>query len=142
MANPTTTLSPRATRQLAMLAEALIGVAEEEILVASLEAAGQATARVTGNPTPADSPAASSGGGNTALWPIEGRAPSAPSGFSEPRLPSARGERLSPPPAPGSPKLAGSRRTVGLRPTEPKEPSPEFLPRPLLPGSEELGDRS
>lgn len=133
-------ISPTAARQLTMLAEALLGVAEEELLASSVEGAGRVAALATGYPTSERPSLEESGGGMTQLGPSRAGAALSPSGFVEPRLPSAQSAGVPPPEAaPGPLSRPGSRRTVGLRPTGTKTraASPEFLPRPLLPGSHE-----
>ena len=73
--------------------------------------------------------ARSSGGGNTPLWPIEGHASSAPSGFFEPRLPAARTGSAAPPSRAGSLRLAGSGGQSGFtrrgRKTQARNSSPD-----------------
>lgn len=56
MGDPSTpvTLSPAAARQLELLAQALIGVAEEELLASSLRQEGRATTPAAGYPTRLD----------------------------------------------------------------------------------------
>jgi len=132
-------LTPQAARQLAMLAEALLGVAEEELIAASAgRGTGRVETRAAGYQPPEEPGDRRGGGGRARLRPIEGRAAQPPSGFSEPRLPSAR---------PDGDSVAGRARRASLRrvpddsrasPDGGKKRSPAFLPRPLLPGSSEV----
>lgn len=129
-------LSPRAEWQLRLLASALIGAAEDELIATELAKQGQVEPQVAGYPTSLAEGGAFLEGRNGSGSAHRGP-PSAPRRCSdEPRLPAATASRGSPSTRARDAALPGLRPAVGVR-RRGKEARPDSSPQTPPPGSQE-----